>query len=172
MTQNRFTNCTIATLQGGGAPYGLIPKADLVIDGGRIAFAGPPSEVPDQFATLAPDDLGGRLVTPALIDCHTHLVFGGNRAQEFEMRLNGASYEEVARAGGGIVSTVTATRNASEDDLLADALPRVDALIAEGVATIEVKSGYGLDQDVEIRMLRAARRIGAGLVSSGSVCGP
>jgi imidazolonepropionase len=101
----------------------------------------------------------GRLVTPALIDCHTHVVFGGHRAVEFEMRLQGASYEEVARAGGGIVSTVRATRGASEAQLLALALPRVDQMLAEGVGTIEVKSGYGLDRDTELRMLRVARRI-------------
>ena len=103
----------------------------------------------------------GRLVTPGLIDCHTHIVHGGDRAVEFEMRLNGASYEEVARAGGGIVSTVTATRNASEEALLADALTRVDVMIAEGVTMLEIKSGYGLDVETELRMLRVARSIAA-----------
>ena len=101
-----------------------------------------------------------RLITPGLIDCHTHIVFGGNRAMEFEMRLNGASYEEVARAGGGIVSTVSATREATLDELVEDALPRLDALIAEGATVVEVKSGYGLDQETELNMLRAARRLG------------
>ena len=104
-------------------------------------------------------DCRGRLVTPGLIDCHTHLVFGGNRAREFEQRLGGASYEEIARAGGGIVSTVKATRMASEADLLADALTRVDALISEGVTLVEVKSGYGLDRETELKMLRVARAI-------------
>jgi imidazolonepropionase len=105
-------------------------------------------------------DIGRVLVTPALIDCHTHIVHGGNRAREFEMRLNGASYEDIARAGGGIVSTVSATRGASEDELLASALPRIDALIAQGVATVEIKSGYGLDRDTELKMLRVARALG------------
>src|SRR5690606_2426579 len=103
---------------------------------------------------------GGRWVTPALLDCHTHIVFGGNRAREFELRLNGASYEEIARQGGGIASTVMATRSASADELMAAALVRVDQLIAEGVSVIEIKSGYGLTIDDELRMLRVARRIG------------
>jgi imidazolonepropionase len=120
---------------------------------------GPVADVPEEFAAMERRDLGGRLVTPGLIDCHTHVVHGGNRAAEFEMRLNGASYEEVARAGGGIVSTVTATRGASLEALVADALPRVDALIGEGVCVLEIKSGYGLDQETELRMLRAAREI-------------
>lgn len=141
-----------------GAPYGLIPDAAIAVRGGRIAAVGPAAEV--AAADLPVRDLGGRLVTPALVDCHTHVVFGGNRAREFEMRLEGASYEEVARAGGGIVSTVRATRAADEAALLAAALPRVDAMLAEGVATIEVKSGYGLDMDTELRMLRVAREIG------------
>jgi imidazolonepropionase len=140
-------------------PYGLIPQGAVVLDGARIAWAGPEVEVPARFAALERLDLGGRLVTPGLIDCHTHIVHGGNRAREFEMRLEGATYEEVARAGGGIVSTVAATRTAGKDRLLSEALPRVDALIAEGVTTLEVKSGYGLDIETELTMLRAARRI-------------
>ncbi|MGB5837925.1 MAG: imidazolonepropionase [Albidovulum sp.] len=146
-------------MQAGAAPYGLIDDAVMAVTGAAIAWVGARSELPPEHADLPATDLQGRLVTPGLIDCHTHLVFGGDRAREFEMRLNGATYEEVARAGGGIVSTVKATRDASEDDLLAGALPRVDALIAEGVTAIEVKSGYGLDQDTELRMLRVARRI-------------
>ena len=152
-----------ATLAGtdADAPYGLIARGAVAIEGDRIAWAGPEAALPEGFRGLDALDLEGRLVTPGLIDCHTHIVHGGNRAAEFEMRLEGRSYEEIARAGGGILSTVTATRAAGEDALLAAALPRVDALIAEGVTTIEVKSGYGLDIATECAMLRAARRIAA-----------
>ncbi|MCT8329826.1 imidazolonepropionase [Albidovulum sediminis] len=153
-----FLNCRAATLTG--PDYGLIEGAAIATTPDGILWAGPADSIPAAVAAFPHHDLGGRLVTPALIDCHTHIVHGGHRAGEFEMRLKGASYEEVARAGGGIVSTVRATRAASEEDLIASALPRVDALIAEGVAVIEIKSGYGLDGDTELRMLRAARRIG------------
>lgn len=149
-------NAKIATMHG-EEPYGLIPNASMVIKGDKIEWIGAPQELPIEYANLNTQDLEGRLVTPALIDCHTHLVHGGNRAVEFEMRLNGASYEELARAGGGIVSTVKATRKASVDELAALALPRVDALIAEGVSVLEIKSGYGLDEQTELNMLRAAR---------------
>ncbi|WP_149142929.1 imidazolonepropionase [Gemmobacter caeruleus] len=138
---------------------GLIRDGAVALRAGRILWAGAMADLPDALAQDDVTDLQGRLVTPALIDCHTHLVHGGNRAREFEMRLSGASYEDIARAGGGIVSTVTATRAASEDDLLAQALPRLDALIAEGIATLEIKSGYGLDIETELRMLRVARRL-------------
>ncbi len=154
-----LTNASLATMHGPDR-YGLVPRGAIVIAGDRIVWAGPETELPKQHARQAETDLGGRLVTPSLIDCHSHVVFGGNRAVEFEMRLEGASYEEVARAGGGILSTVRATRAANDHVLLADALRRVDALIAEGVTTIEIKSGYGLDQNTELRMLRVARRIG------------
>jgi imidazolonepropionase len=140
--------------------YRTIPRGAVALDGDKIAWAGPEAELPARFAALERLDLEGRLVTPGLIDCHTHIVHGGNRAREFEMRLEGATYAEIAQAGGGIVSTVAATRAAGEERLLAEALPRVDALIAEGVTTIEVKSGYGLDVETELAMLRAARRIG------------
>jgi imidazolonepropionase len=150
-----LTNATLATMDGGS---GLIDRGAVMIDGERILWAGPAADLPD--ATLPQRDLGGRLVTPALIDCHSHVVHAGNRAREFEMRLKGASYEEVARAGGGIVSTVTQTRASSEDDLVAQSLPRLDAILAGGVGTVEIKSGYGLDLDTELRMLRAARRLG------------
>ncbi|HCB32103.1 MAG TPA: imidazolonepropionase, partial [Deltaproteobacteria bacterium] len=141
-------------------PYGLIENGAVVISADRIKWVGAEKELPDEFAGLQGKNLEGRLVTPALIDCHTHLVYGGSRATEFELRLNGASYEEIARNGGGILSTVTATRNASEDELLAQSLPRLDAFLAEGVATIEIKSGYGLDIETEIKMLRVARQLG------------
>ena len=148
-----LTHATLATMNGG---YGLIPDAAVVIAGDRITWAGPMADLTAQGETL---DLQGRLVTPALIDCHTHAVHAGHRAQEFEMRLNGARYEDVARAGGGILSTVNLTRAATEDDLLAQTLPRIDQMIAGGVTTVEIKSGYGLDIDTELRMLRVARRI-------------
>lgn len=140
-------------------PYGLVHDAALVIDGQRILWVGQAAALPAEHHRLPRTDLGDRLVTPAFVDCHTHVVHGGHRATEFELRLKGASYAEVAQAGGGIVSTVKATRAASEAELLASALPRVDAMIAEGVGVIEVKSGYGLDRDTELRMLRAARQI-------------
>lgn len=139
--------------------YGLIEDAAIVLHEGLVAWVGPKQSIPARFVDCPRKGFGGRLVTPGLIDCHTHMVHGGDRAVEFEMRLNGASYEEIARAGGGIVSTVTATRNASLDDLVAAALPRVDAFLAEGVTLLEVKSGYGLDRETELSMLRAARAI-------------
>ncbi|WP_323181555.1 imidazolonepropionase [Kaistia defluvii] len=136
----------------------IIPDAAIAVREGRIVFAGPRIDCPiEAGAETVP--LGGRLVTPALIDCHTHLVHGGHRAREFEMRLAGASYEEVARAGGGIVSTVSATRALDVDGMVATALPRLDALLAEGVGTVEIKSGYGLSIASELDMLRAARRL-------------
>ena len=154
-----FRNAQIATMTPGKS-YGLIENGAVVISADRIKWVGAEKELPDEFAGLQGKNLEGRLVTPALIDCHTHLVYGGSRATEFELRLNGASYEEIARNGGGILSTVTATRNASEDELLAQSLPRLDALLSEGVATIEIKSGYGLDIETEIKMLRVARQLG------------
>ena len=153
-----LTNAKLATLQNNDE-FGIIDDGVIVLDGAHIAWVGGAIELPDTYRDQETHDLGGRLVTPALIDCHTHVVFGGNRAVEFELRLNGASYQEVAQAGGGIVSTVTATRAASEDELLTDALIRIDAMIAEGVTFIEVKSGYGLDRETELKMLRVARRI-------------
>lgn len=158
MTGQVLCNADLATLAG-DAPYGMITDGAVALDAGRIRWVGARADLPGEFSAWPQHDLGGRLVTPALVDCHTHIVHGGNRAQEFEMRLLGASYEEIARAGGGIVSSVRATRAADEDALLEAALPRVDALLAEGAAAIEVKSGYGLDLETELRMLRVARRI-------------
>ncbi|WP_037255479.1 imidazolonepropionase [Roseobacter sp. SK209-2-6] len=154
-----FTDLSAATMADGAAAYGLINAAAIAVSEGKIAWVGAEQDLPADYAAWTRHSLGGRLVTPALIDCHTHVVHGGHRAVEFEMRLNGASYEEVARAGGGIISTVKATRAASVEDLIAQALPRVDAMLAEGVSLIEVKSGYGLDRKTELNMLRAARAL-------------
>lgn len=159
MTQQLFTNVSLATLSGRAQPYGLIQDGALASASGQIAWVGAKVDLPQVYQNWSAVDCGGRLMTPGLIDCHTHIVFGGNRAREFELRLQGASYEEIARAGGGIVSTVNSTREAGEVELLAQALPRVDALVAEGVSVIEIKSGYGLDRETELRMLRVARQI-------------
>jgi len=153
-----FKNATIATMTNQGS-YGLIECGALYIRDGKIDWVGKESEIPSEFLHSKSEDLEGRLVTPGLIDCHTHIVYGGNRSVEFEMRLNGASYEDVARAGGGIISTVSDTRLSSIEDLVKDSLPRVDQLISEGVTLIEVKSGYGLDRETELKMLKAARQI-------------
>jgi len=142
----------------GDDPLGVIEDGAVAAKDGRIAWVGPRAELPGAAAVTTHCD--GAWILPGLVDCHTHIVFGGNRAREFEMRLDGASYEAIAKAGGGILSTVRATREASEDALVAAALPRLDALLAEGVTTIEVKSGYGLDLATEARMLNAARRLG------------
>ena len=154
-----LTHATLATLDG-ETPFGLLENAALAIADGRIAWLGSMDALPRQASIGRSEDLGGRLLTPALVDCHTHLVFAGNRANEFDMRLNGASYEEIARAGGGIRSSVSALRQADEDELLRQSLPRARALLRDGVATLEIKSGYGLDLDNERKMLRVARRIG------------
>ena len=150
--------CTLADEAG----YGLVADGAVGCRDGMIDFVGALRDLPTAAADLADNvvDAGGALLTPALVDCHTHLVFGGNRAGEFEQRLQGASYEDIARAGGGIVSSVRATRTADEDALFEAALPRALALRDDGVATLEIKSGYGLDRDNEIKMLRVARRLG------------
>ncbi|WP_439521853.1 imidazolonepropionase [Marivita sp.] len=155
-----MTGLTAATMVDDASSYGLVNNAAIVVADGMITWVGHQTDLPSDYAGLEHQTFDGRLVTPALIDCHTHIVHGGNRAREFEMRLNGASYEEVARAGGGIVSTVAATRDATEAELLQTALPRVDALISQGVGVVEVKSGYGLDRDTELKMLRVARALG------------
>ncbi|HKT27718.1 imidazolonepropionase [Dyella sp.] len=156
-----LTHASLATFVG-EATYGLLSDAAVACQDGQIVWIGPMRDLPAASAATAREvhDVGGALVTPGLIDCHTHLVFGGDRAQEFDLRLNGATYEEIARSGGGIVSSVRATRNASEDELLAQSLSRARSLLADGVTTLEIKSGYGLELDAERRMLRVARRIG------------
>lgn len=159
MQDTVYTNCRVATMAKEAAHYGLIKHAAIAVSGGRIHWVGPAANLPDTFENYVSKDLHGRLVSPALIDCHTHIVFGGNRALEFEKRLNGISYAEISRQGGGIRSTVMETRKASFDALVTSALKRVDALIAEGVAILEIKSGYGLTIEDEIRMLRVAKHI-------------
>ncbi|MFN7619638.1 MAG: imidazolonepropionase, partial [bacterium] len=154
-----ITDCRLATMAEGGAAYGAVEDGALLVRDGRIVWAGARDDLPAHEAATI-DRLGGRWVTPGLVDCHTHLVFGGDRSGEFEQRLGGATYEEIARAGGGIVSSVAATRAASEDALYASALARLAGLKATGVTTVEIKSGSGLDQDSELKMLRVARRIG------------
>jgi imidazolonepropionase len=154
-----WLDARIATLDPAREGLGIVEDGAVAARGGEIAYCGPRSGLPADWDAKERVNLDGRWITPGLIDCHTHIVHGGNRAHEFELRLAGATYEEIARAGGGIVSTVKATRADSEDALAASALRRLDHLIAEGVTTIEVKSGYGLDRDTETRMLRAARRL-------------
>ena len=152
-------NATIATCQSGANEYGLIPRGAVVFAEGVIKWCGDDDALPEQYKDLPTRDVSGRLLTPSLIDCHTHIVHGGNRAGEFEKRLNGVSYAQISAEGGGIVSTMESTRLADVDELVATALPRVDSLCREGVSTIEIKSGYGLDVSTELNMLRAARRI-------------
>ena len=159
MTDLLLNNATVATCVTGAGPYGLIDNAAVAIENGIVSWCGPADTVPDKYQSLPSRDCDKRLITPSLIDCHTHIVHGGHRAGEFEQRLQGASYAEISAAGGGIVSTMSATRAADVESLVASALPRVDALLAEGVSVIEIKSGYGLDTDTELNMLRAARKI-------------
>jgi imidazolonepropionase len=156
-----FTNVHLATMAGAEG-YGEIRDASIAVKDGRIAWLGPREQLPQGQGSKAAivHDCDGDWLTPGLIDCHTHIVHAGNRSDEFEARLNGATYEDISRAGGGIMSTVRATRAASEDELLSQSLPRVRSLLAEGVTTIEIKSGYGLTLESEAKMLRVARRIG------------
>lgn len=151
-----WRDARLATLKEGEPGLGIVEKGAILTRDGRIVFVGNESDLSD-VGNVESIDLGGRWVTPGLVDCHTHIIHGGNRAREFEMRLQGASYEEIARAGGGIVSSVNATRALSVDGLIETALPRLDTLLAEGVTTIEVKSGYGLSIESELKMLQAAR---------------
>jgi imidazolonepropionase len=153
-----WINAGLATLDRARGGLGVIENGAVASLDGRIAFVGPEAELEPGRAEVI--DCGGRWITPGLVDCHTHLVHGGDRAHEFELRLAGASYQEIAASGGGIASTVEATRREREDGLVASALPRLDALLAEGVTTVEVKSGYGLELETELRMLRAAHALG------------
>ena len=155
-----WLDARLATLSPDRAGLGVVERGAVAAAAGRVAYAGPVADLPSGWDAIERVPLDGRWITPGLIDCHTHLVYAGDRAHEFELRLAGASYEDIARAGGGILSTVKATRAASEDDLVHASLPRLDRLLAEGVTTVEIKSGYGLDPDTEMRMLRAARRLG------------
>lgn len=155
-----WTNARLATMAPGSeVPYGAVEDGVIAARDGRIIYAGPRSEAP-AFKAAQTVDCEERWITPGLIDCHTHLVYGGDRAHEFELRLQGATYEEIARAGGGILSSVKATRAASEDELFASADRRLRELTREGVTTVEIKSGYGLDTESETKVLRVARRIG------------
>ena len=159
-TSGIWRNVRLVTLGETVDGRGLVENAAVAVVDGRIAYAGPESGLPADLAhSLEATDCQGRVMTPALIDCHTHLVHGGNRAREFQMRLEGATYEEIARAGGGIVSSVKATNALTVDELVESALPRLDTLLAEGVSTVEIKSGYGLNVTAELNMLRAARKL-------------
>ena len=163
MTMELWTDCAVATMQAGSErPYGLIDDAALVLDGERVLWVGERQALPAELRSrcLQQQDGGGALITPGLIDCHTHLVYAGDRAREFELRLNGASYEEIARSGGGIASTVRDTRAASPEALQAQSLVRLQALMAQGVTTVEIKSGYGLALESERQMLHVARALG------------
>ncbi len=156
-----WRNARLATLARGAPGLGVVERGAILARDGRIVFAGPEPDAPSAPNDARTIDCEGRWITPGLIDCHTHLVYAGSRAAEFEARLAGVSYEEIARAGGGIVSTVRATRRASKDELLRQSQPRLDALIAEGVTTVEIKSGYGLDLATERKMLQVTRRLAA-----------
>jgi len=156
-----WVNANLATLAATGERYGAVEHGALAIKNGEIAWLGPVADLPgDPSDADRVNDAGGAWITPGLVDCHTHLVFGGDRSAEFEQRLEGATYEEIARAGGGIRSTVMATREASEDELFQSASRRLEGLLAEGVTTVEIKSGYGLETETELKMLRVARRLG------------
>jgi imidazolonepropionase len=154
-----WRNARIATLKQSLPGLGIINRAAIAVEHGRILYVGLEDSLPTEFKNSESTNCDGRWITPGLIDCHTHLVHAGNRAHEFEMRLSGATYEEIARAGGGIISSITAVRNASVEQLVSEALPRLDALMSEGVTTVEIKSGYGLSIEAELKMLRAARAL-------------
>ncbi len=167
-----LTDASVATMCDGGQSWGAIENAAIAIVGGRIAWIGVTAELPDAKARET-RSLGGRWLSPALIDCHTHLIFAGNRAAEFEQRLKGVSYEEIARSGGGIMSTVNATRAADQASLFTQTMARLSCLKAEGCATVEIKSGYGLDTSTELRLLEVVRKIddASSLTVSGTFLG-
>lgn len=155
-----WTNVQVATMVAGARDYGAVRDAAVVIESDRIAWFGPRLELPQPFRSYDEHDGHGRWMTPGLIDCHTHVVYAGNRSDEFEARLSGVSYEEIAKRGGGILSTVRSTRAASETELINQSKTRLERLMAGGVTTIEIKSGYGLTTESEVKMLRVARRLG------------
>ena len=161
MWDTLFLNAEIATMAKGGAPYGLIHDAAIGVKDGVIAYVGPVRDISADIGDLAREvhDVGGDLITPGLIDCHTHIVWAGNRSAEFEARLLGKTYAEIAKAGGGIMATVAATRNADEETLFDAAMTRLQDFLTEGVTTIEIKSGYGLDTETELKILRVARAL-------------
>ena len=160
-----WTGANLATMAANGRPYGLIEEGALAVSGRSLVWVGPARELPPEIMQRADrvEDLDSGWITPGLVDCHTHLVYGGNRAKEFEQRLKGVSYTDILASGGGILSTVKATRRASEDDLVRTGRLRLESLLAEGVTTVEIKSGYGLDLETELKMLRAAVRLGQSL---------
>ena len=160
MFDRLYTNLNIAAMTAGGAPYGTIRSGAIGVKDGRLVFVGPQAALPENHSATESIDADGKWVFPGFIDCHTHIVFGGNRAREFEMRLKGSSYKEIAENGGGILSTVKATRLASEDALAASAAKRLCRLASGGVTVVEIKSGYGLTLDDELKMLRAAKKAG------------
>ena len=165
MWDTLWINANLATMAAGKPPYGAVAKGALGVKGGKIAWAGAEKDLPEKPGKLSNNvvDCLGRLVTPALIDCHTHLIFAGDRAGEFEQRLQGVSYEEIAKKGGGILATVKATRAAGDDELAVLGMERARAMMSEGVGVIEVKSGYGLDKETEIKILAAATAVGEAL---------
>ena len=161
MWDTLWTDCNLATMRENGAPYGAILRGAVAAEKGRIAWVGHAADLPDpESRAREVRRCNGAWITPGFVDCHTHIVFGGDRAREFELRLKGASYEEIARAGGGIVSTVAATREATKEQLVESAARRLDGLTREGVTTVEIKSGYGLDLETELKMLEAAGELG------------
>ncbi|VAV95141.1 Imidazolonepropionase [hydrothermal vent metagenome] len=159
-TNRVLSGCHLATMQDADVAYGVLHDGAVAISGQQIVWTGPSSQLPEPYQDWPNQDLNGRWLLPAFVDCHTHLVYAGNRVTEFEQRLQGASYEQIAKAGGGILSTVAATRAASKEELFAQSRPRLEQMSEFGTGTVEIKSGYGLRLDDEIKMLRVARKLG------------